>query len=589
MPPAVATSTPRSGGSRPIAAPRRSSPCCSLLAAAVRARLHRALRRRRHQHAAARAGARRRAGAAGGGADRRRQVRRPPGDARSRSAARCSSRRRREEVVELIEAGGEGISRRALLAGAGGVAGAARRDRGRGSRRLARSDARTTSTARRGSAGVRLVDDQGRPYLRQRDPDRRLLHRAARARRPRALRRGAARRAAPARADPAARRRAQAGRREGILAYSKICPHAGCAISLYRYPTYQPTSDGPGVHVPVPLLDVLPGRGRPAAVRPGRPRTAAAAADDRRRRATCAPPARSTRTSVRRGGTCTGASREAVERIVHRRFVRTMRSSEQRVGAARGIKWLLRYVFPDHWSFLLGEIALYSFMVLVGTGIFLTLYYVPGDAQVIYHGSYSLLAGEQMSEAYRSVLDLSFSVPAGLLFRQVHHWAADVFIGRDRPAPDADLLHRRLPQAARPQLLHRPDDADAGDPRGIRRLLAGRRPAVRDGAGDRLLGGDVDPADRRPVRLPGVGRPVPGLDQLPAPPRDHPRAPHPGRADRADHRAPGRSSCASTTRSSPVPAGASATSSGRRCGPPTRCARSGCCSPSRRSCSWSAG
>jgi ubiquinol-cytochrome c reductase cytochrome b subunit len=84
--------------------------------------------------------------------------------------------------------------------------------------------------------------------------------------------------------------------------------------------------------------------------------------------------------------------------------------------------------FPDHWSFLLGEIALYAFIVLVGTGIFLTLYYNPGDAQVIYHGSYPLLNGEQMPEPYRSVLDLSFSVPAGLLFRQGDHWAADVFI-----------------------------------------------------------------------------------------------------------------------------------------------------------------
>ena len=70
-----------------------------------------------------------------------------------------------------------------------------------------------------------------------------------------------------------------------------------------------------------------------------------------------------------------------------------MRWNEQRVGAARGIKWVLRYVFPDHWSFLLGEIALYSFMVLVGTGIFLTLYYIPSDSQVIYHGPYALLAG----------------------------------------------------------------------------------------------------------------------------------------------------------------------------------------------------
>ncbi len=117
-----------------------------------------------------------------------------------------------------------------------------------------------------------------------------------------------------------------------------------------------------------------------------------------------------------------------VDRIVHRRFVRMMRSTEQRLGAASGIRATLRYVFPDHWSFLLGEISLYSFIVLVGTGIFLTLYYIPSDAQVTYHGSYALLQGQQMSEAYRSMLNLSFAVPAGLLFRQVHHWAADVFI-----------------------------------------------------------------------------------------------------------------------------------------------------------------
>ena len=117
-----------------------------------------------------------------------------------------------------------------------------------------------------------------------------------------------------------------------------------------------------------------------------------------------------------------------VDRYLDRRLARAIRWNEQRVGAARGIKAMLRYVFPDHWSFLLGEIALYSFVVLVGTGIFLALYYTPGDSQVIYHGSYALLNGEQMSEAYRSVLDLSFNVPAGLLMRQVHHWAADVFI-----------------------------------------------------------------------------------------------------------------------------------------------------------------
>ncbi len=117
-----------------------------------------------------------------------------------------------------------------------------------------------------------------------------------------------------------------------------------------------------------------------------------------------------------------------LQRYLHTRFVRFVRWNEQRVGAARGLKMALRYVFPDHWSFMLGEIALYSFIVLIGTGVFLAAFYQPGDAQVIYHGPYTLLQGEQMSEAYRSAIDLSFSVPAGLLFRQAHHWAADLFV-----------------------------------------------------------------------------------------------------------------------------------------------------------------
>jgi ubiquinol-cytochrome c reductase cytochrome b subunit len=117
-----------------------------------------------------------------------------------------------------------------------------------------------------------------------------------------------------------------------------------------------------------------------------------------------------------------------LSRYAHRRFERGVRYTEQRLGGAPMYKWLLRYVFPDHWSFLLGEIALYSFLVLVGTGVFLALYYVPSDHQVFYHGPYSLLRDQEMSEAYRSVVNLCFSVPAGLLLRQVHHWAANVFL-----------------------------------------------------------------------------------------------------------------------------------------------------------------
>ncbi len=117
-----------------------------------------------------------------------------------------------------------------------------------------------------------------------------------------------------------------------------------------------------------------------------------------------------------------------IGRPLELRAQRTMRAGEERLGASGAVKSALRYVFPDHWSFLLGEIALYSFIVLVITGIYLTLFYVPSDAQVVYHGPYRLLQGETMSEAYSSVLHISFSVPAGLLIRQTHHWAADVFI-----------------------------------------------------------------------------------------------------------------------------------------------------------------
>ena len=113
---------------------------------------------------------------------------------------------------------------------------------------------------------------------------------------------------------------------------------------------------------------------------------------------------------------------------LERRAQRALRQSEQRLGAGGAIKWALRYVFPDHWSFLLGEIALYCFVVLVGTGIFLAVFYVPSSNQVIYHEAYGPLQGESMSEAYRSVVHISLNVPAGLLIRQTHHWAADVFI-----------------------------------------------------------------------------------------------------------------------------------------------------------------
>jgi ubiquinol-cytochrome c reductase cytochrome b subunit len=101
---------------------------------------------------------------------------------------------------------------------------------------------------------------------------------------------------------------------------------------------------------------------------------------------------------------------------------------DDRLHAAKGVRTLLRKVFPDHWTFLLGEIALYSFIILILTGIFLTLFFSPSMTQVIYHGSYTKLNGVRMSEAYASTLNLSFDVRGGLLMRQIHHWAADIFL-----------------------------------------------------------------------------------------------------------------------------------------------------------------
>jgi ubiquinol-cytochrome c reductase cytochrome b subunit len=101
---------------------------------------------------------------------------------------------------------------------------------------------------------------------------------------------------------------------------------------------------------------------------------------------------------------------------------------DERLGAARGLRFLIDYVFPDHWSFLLGEIALYSFVVLVASGTFLALFFDPSTTQLTYHGGYAPLQGQAMSAAYASTLHISFAVSGGLLARQVHHWTALVFI-----------------------------------------------------------------------------------------------------------------------------------------------------------------
>ncbi|NPC95464.1 cytochrome bc complex cytochrome b subunit [Nocardioides sp. zg-DK7169] len=102
--------------------------------------------------------------------------------------------------------------------------------------------------------------------------------------------------------------------------------------------------------------------------------------------------------------------------------------ADERLGLAGMMKKNLRKVFPDHWSFMLGEIALWSFVVLLISGVFLTLWFKPTMAEIVYNGSYDQFRGMYVTEAFASSLDISFDIRGGLLMRQMHHWAAMLFI-----------------------------------------------------------------------------------------------------------------------------------------------------------------
>ncbi len=107
---------------------------------------------------------------------------------------------------------------------------------------------------------------------------------------------------------------------------------------------------------------------------------------------------------------------------------RLVRFVDERSASAPLVKKTLRYLFPDHWTFLLGEVALYCFVILVATGTYLTFFFEPSIAHATYAGSVEQLRGLDVSRAYKSAVDISFKVKAGLLIRQTHHWAADVFV-----------------------------------------------------------------------------------------------------------------------------------------------------------------
>ena len=110
------------------------------------------------------------------------------------------------------------------------------------------------------------------------------------------------------------------------------------------------------------------------------------------------------------------------------RVDRMYRFVDDRIGISHFTRKALTKVFPDHWSFMIGEIAMYCLVILIVTGVYLTFFFVPATEEVIYNGSYAPLRGVEMSQAYASSLDISFNVRAGMVMRQMHHWAALVFV-----------------------------------------------------------------------------------------------------------------------------------------------------------------
>jgi ubiquinol-cytochrome c reductase cytochrome b subunit len=121
-------------------------------------------------------------------------------------------------------------------------------------------------------------------------------------------------------------------------------------------------------------------------------------------------------------------SQEVTRGPVDKSIDGTVKFLDDRLSTSGFIKRNIKKVFPDHWSFMLGEIALYSFIILLLSGVYLTFFYKPSMAEIIYDGSYLPLKGIKMTEAYASTLEISFDVRGGLLMRQVHHWGALLFV-----------------------------------------------------------------------------------------------------------------------------------------------------------------
>ena len=328
----------------------------------------------------------------------------------------------------MIESGGEGISRRELLAGAGGVAGAAL------------VTAAATPLASLGPADRHprnAVASWRAPGRRrratriraERDPDRQLLHGAARGQATRRLLGAGAARGEAAPNSSTCRRRGGAGRRRGSSPTRRSAPTPAARSRSTATRLYAPTSDGPAFTCPCHYSTFLPGEGGRLVFGPaGRalPQLPLMIDDDGNLRAA----GRFDEDIGPSWWGVPGRSRELGRtRSPHRRSRRAARWHRQRLGAGPAIKWALRYVFPDHWSFLLGEIALYSFIVLVVTGIYPDAVLRPQR----HAGRLPRVLCPLLRRADVRGLQLGAATSAstsrqGCLIRQTHHWAADVFI-----------------------------------------------------------------------------------------------------------------------------------------------------------------
>ncbi len=179
---------------------------------------------------------------------------------------------------------------------------------------------------------------------------------------------------------------------------------------------------------------------------------------------------------------------------------RPLRKLDERLGFASTGRSALAKIFPDHWSFMLGEIAMYSFILLVVTGTYLALFFEPSSATRLYDGSYKPMDGQYVSGAFASSVELSWDVPGGLLMRQAHHWLAHIFIGSIVLHLCRIFFTAMFRRPARAQLGRRRHAAAAGDLQRVRRLLAARRPALGHRPADLRLDRRGVPVRRRLAR-----------------------------------------------------------------------------------------